>query len=334
MNAVTLSRPADVTTLDDLCARFEQEEAANNPDATVALDGVRMTAEGTLRLPAVSGEFALNDWSRRQLAKVCGLSWDRWFENAPPIDRAEELNRRLARASGTVCVRTTSHVADGVEGNGTIRAFVSTDYSAVSDALVARVLHDALRGIEDHVRIVRYAMTDLSTTFVVRVGDKLTPSAEVGGLEGCVYVRNSGVGYARLVVGLLLNRLACKNGLIVSLPGATLVRAAHRFLDAARISERLTEGLRDLPAKLHRGARELAEATHAEVANVELELRDVLREARLPLRLVTPVMAAYAREPRPTRFGIVSALTLHAQEETPEVRHGLERAAGLYLAQG
>jgi hypothetical protein len=128
--------------------------------------------------------------------------------------------------------------------------------------------------------------------------------------------------------------LACKNGLIVSLPGATLVRAAHRFLDAARISERLTEGLRDLPAKLHRGARELAEATHAEVANVELELRDVLREARLPLRLVTPVMAAYAREPRPTRFGIVSALTLHAQEETPEVRHGLERAAGLYLAQG
>ena len=78
----------------------------------------------------------------------------------------------------------------------------------------------------------------------------------------------------------------------------------------------------------------MADATHAEVSNVELEVRDVLREARLPLRLVAPVVAAYQREPRPTRFGIVSALTLQAQSESAEVRHDLERAAGLYLAQG
>jgi hypothetical protein len=333
MNALSLPS-RDVSTLDDLVTRFEERESMNNPDVTVGLDALRLTAQGTLRLPDVEGEFALNDWSRRQLAKVCGVSWERWFENAPPEDRAEELNRRLARASGTVRVRTTSQVAEGVEASGTIRALVSTDYSPVSDALVAGVVRDALRGIEDHTRIVRYATTDLSTTFVVRVGDKLTPSAEVGALEGCVYVRNSGVGYARLVVGLLLHRLACKNGLIVSLPGATIVRAAHRFLDPSRIRERLFEGLRDLPSKLHRGARELAEATRAEVSNVELEVRDVLREARLPLRLVAPVMAAHAREPRPTRFGVASALTLHAQAESPEIRHDLERAAGLYVAQG
>ncbi len=59
----------------------------------------------------------------------------------------------------------------------------------------------------------------------------------------------------------------------------------------------------------------------------------MLREARLPLRLVAPVLAAYAREPRPTRFGIASALTLQAQSESAEVRHDLERAAGIYVAQ-
>jgi hypothetical protein len=197
---------------------------------------------------------------------------------------------------------------------------------------VAGVVRDALRDVEGHTRLVRHATTDLSTTFVVRVGERLTPNAEVGDVEGCIYVRNSGVGYARLVVGLFLHRLACKNGLIVSLPGATLVRAIHLRVDPVRIQHRVTLGLRDLPGKLYRGARLMAESTAMEVTNVELEVRDVLREAHLPMRLVAPVMAAYAREPRPTRFGVASALTLRAQAEPSEVRHDLERAAGIYLA--
>jgi hypothetical protein len=333
MNALTIHTPTtDVTTLDDIVEQFEVDEAANNPDVTVGLDHVRMAAHGTLHVPGLSGEFALNDWSRAQLAHLVGVRWDRWFENADEEDRAEELNRRLARASGTVRVRTTKLVPEGAEANGTIRALVSPGYTPVADAHVAGLVRDALRGAD--TRVVRYATTDLSTTVVVRVGDKLTPSAEVGALEGCIYLRNSGVGFARLVVGLLLHRLACKNGLIVAVPGATLVRAVHRFIDPVRIAERLTDGLRDLPAKLHRAARGMAVATGVDVSNVEFEVRDVLREARLPLRLVAPVIAAYQRERRPTRFGIVSALTLQAQVESPEVRHDLERAAGLYLAEG
>jgi len=333
MNTLALSANDDVTTLDDLVARFEADETANNPDAVVSLDKVRMTAEGTLRMPSLHGEFAMNDWARRQLAKLVGVTWDRWFEGTDARERAEEMNRRLARASGTVRVRSSKHVTEGSHADGVIRAFVSPDYSPIADALVARVLRDSLRGVEDHVRLVRHATTDLSTTFVVQVGERLTPSAEVGAIEGCVYARNSGVGFARLVVGVMLHRLACKNGLIVSLPGATLVRAVHLYVDPVRIQQRLADGLRDLPAKVHRGARAMAESTREDVANVELEVRDVLREARLPMRLIAPVMTAYEREPRSTRFGIASALTLHAQSENPEVRYELERAAGVYLGQ-
>ncbi len=333
MNAVSLQH-RDTSTLDDLVTRFEERETRNNPDVTVQLSALRMGPEGTLQLPTLRGEFALCDWARGQLGRLVGASLDRWFENAAPNDRAEEMNRRLARASGTVRVRTSKALPEGVEADGTVRAFVSPQYSPVLDAQVAGLLRDALRGVEDHVRLVRQATTDLSTTFVLRVGETLTPSAEVGAVEGCLHVRNSGVGYARLVVGLSLHRLACKNGLILALPGSTLVRAIHLHVDPVRLAQRLTEGLRDLPGKLHRGARVLAESTSIEVSNVELAVRDVLREARLPMRLVAAVMAAYQREPRPTRFGIVSALTLHAQAEPPEVRHDLERAAGLYVAQG
>ena len=86
---------------------------------------------------------------------------------------------------------------------------VGPDYSPVPDAVIGSVLRDALASVEPDTRFVRCSMTDLTTNFVVRVGEKLTPSAEVGAIEGCIFVRNSGVGYAKLVVGLLLHRLAC-----------------------------------------------------------------------------------------------------------------------------
>jgi hypothetical protein len=131
----------------------------------------------------------------------------------------------------------------------------------------------------------------------------------------------------------MLHRLACKNGMIVSLPGATLVRAVHLRVDPVRIGQRLVEGLRGLPDAIHRGVSVMADATGAEVSNVELEVRDVLREAKLPMRLVQPVMTAYAREPRPTRFGVSQALTLAAQALSPEQWFDLERASGIYIAQ-
>jgi plasmid stability protein len=322
-----------VVTLDDLVTSFEVDEAVVNPDVTPPLNRIRMTAEGTLHVPNLHGEFGLNEWSRGQLAKLVGVSWDRWFEGADARERAEEMNRRLSRASGSVRVRSTKRAPEGLQADGTIRAFVSPDYSPIADALVARTLVSALRGVEDHARVVRHAATDLSTGFVVRVGDKLTPSAEVGAVEGCIYVRNSGVGYARLVVGLMLHRLACKNGLIVALPGARLVRAVHLHIDPVRFGQRLAEGLRSLPDAIHRGVRVMADSTGSEVSNVELEVRDVLREAKLPMRLVQPVLTAYAREPRATRFGVSQALTLAAQVLSPEQRFDLERAAGVYLAQ-
>jgi plasmid stability protein len=333
MNALTLLTHDDITTLDDLVASFETAESLSNPDVVVPLDKIRMTGDGMLHVPNLHGELALNDWSRSQLARLAGVSWDRWFEGTDARERAEEMNRRLARASGTVRVRSTRRIVKDVQADGVIRALVSPDYSPIADALVVRVLGDALRGVEDQARVVRYSATDLSTVFAVRIGERLTPSAEVGAVEGCVYVRNSGVGFARLVVGLMLHRLACKNGMIVSLPGATLVRAVHLHVDPFRIAQRIAEGLRDLPDKIHRGARVMAASAAYDVANVELEVRDVLREAKLPMRLVQPVMSAYAREPSPTRFGVSQAITLAAQALTPEQRFDLERAAGIYLAE-
>jgi hypothetical protein len=274
----------------------------------------------------------MTEWARGQLSRAVGVTWDRYFSNARPTDVAEEMNRRFSRATETVKLRSVSRVTHAIEATGTITALVGPDYSPVPDAVIGNVLRDALATVNQDTKILRCTTTDLTTNYVVRVGERLTPNAEVGAVEGCLYVRNSGVGFAKLVVGIMLHRLACKNGLIVSLPGATLVRSVHRGLDIEKVRERLSEGLRGLPERINTSAKLLAQSTHVEVANVELEVRDLLREARLPLRLVPSVMAAYLREPSRTRFGIAQSLTLAAQTESPEVRFDLERAAGLYLS--
>jgi len=338
MNAAAVSFPLPREHHDDtlagLVGRLEAQDALALPDRTVPLSKLRMTAGGTLIVPAVQGSFAFTEWARDQLARQVGVNWPKFFEHAKPNEVAEEMNRRFSRATEVVKLRSVSRVSENVEATGTITALVGPDYSPIADGLVGGVLRDALLGVNEDTKIIRCTTTDLTTSYVVRVGEKLTPNAEVGAIEACIYVRNSGVGYAKLVVGLLLHRLACKNGLIVSLPGATLVRAVHRGLDLDRVRERLAEGLKGLPERVNTSAKVLAGSTTVEVANAELEVRDLLRESRLPLRLVSSVMASYLREPVRTRFGVSQALTLAAQGESPEVRFSLEQAAGLYLAAG
>jgi len=337
MNAAAVSFPlpreAHDDTLAGLVDRLEAHDEEALPDRTVPLSQLRMTAANTLIIPVVQGSFAMTEWARGQLSRAVGITWDRYFANAKPNDVAEEMNRRFARATETVKLRSVSRAADNIEATGTITALVGPDYSPIADGLVGGVLRDALATVNEDTKVLRSSTTDLTTSYVVRVGEKLTPNAEVGAIEGCLYVRNSGVGYAKLVVGIMLHRLACKNGLVVSLPGATLVRSVHRGIDIEKVRERLVNGLRGLPERVNTSAKLLAESTRVEVANVELEVRDLLRESRLPLRLVPSVMSAFAREPgRSSRFSVSQALTLAAQGETPEVRFSLEQAAGLYLA--
>ena len=184
------------TTLAGLVERLELRDAETLPDRTVQLSKVRMTANGTLVVPGVQGSYGLTEWARGQLSRTVGLNFGRYFSNARPTDVAEEMNRRFSRATETVKLRSVSRVSESTEATGTITALVSPDYSPVPDALVGGVLRDTLSGVNGDTKILRCTTTDLTTSYVVRVGERLTPNAEVGAVEGCLYVRNSGVGFA------------------------------------------------------------------------------------------------------------------------------------------
>ncbi len=120
MSAAAVSIPSENhhDTLAGLVERLEARDAEANPDRTVQLSTVRMTAADTLILPGVSGTLAMTDWARGQLAQRVGLRWDRFFSNAADVDVADEMNRRFARATETVKLRSVSRVTEHIEATG------------------------------------------------------------------------------------------------------------------------------------------------------------------------------------------------------------------------
>jgi hypothetical protein len=213
-----------------------------------------------------------------------------------------------------------------------LRALVSPGYTTIEDGAVARALLDRLGPVDPP--LVRHQVTDRTTSYVVQVGPslRLTGPARVGEVRGGVLVRNSDVGFASLVICAHLTRCVCSNGMMVT-EDAPILHRAHRRLDMAALYEKLTEGLKNLPARLERGGRALERAGHHPVGNVEAALVEVLRLARLPVRLLGVLLEAYRHEPHASVFGVTQAVTLGAQHTsvTPEDRHVLEQAAAVYL---
>jgi hypothetical protein len=321
------------TTLSFVASKLAQVEAQENPDTDVSLSSLKATAQGSIEIPQL-GEHVLTDWSRSQLGSVLGLSWEKFFSGAGPDERAEDLNRRFRRARGVVRLRTTRTKPEDAPGEGTLRAVVSTTFSSIKDTTVTSMLSDALQAVEPDARIVRHSVTDLSTSFVVKLGEtyKVGGPGRVGDVWGGLLVRNSGVGYSKLLVNLHLVRLSCLNGMAAPLLLPAVLRARHRWLEEGQVRQSIEEGLRGVGERLRRSTLVLGESARVVVDDVEAEVRRVLQAAKLPLRFARPILAAYAREPHASRFGISQAITLHAQIESPEVRLQLEDVAGRYVA--
>lgn len=319
-------------TLFDLVERFTEEEEQHNPDAVLPISKLRATPQGLIDVPG-AGACALTDWSQKQMASLLGVRFDRWFENASPTERADELNRRLARASGDIRVRSTRAVDAGVEADATLRALVSTGYSPVEDSQVGRLVIAAMRHVDGEMKLIRVDVTDRSSTFVVAVGKpyKVGGDGQVGDVWGGLMVRNSGVGFASLLMVAHLVRLVCRNGMTCPMPDAVLLRRRHRALDDNNLRWQLADRLEQLPGKLQLAGDALRASTEAQIADVKATVRGVLQQANLPLRMLPPVMEAYGREPLPTAFGVSQALTLAAQRFPAEERFDLEQAAGEYL---
>ena len=75
-------------SLSDLIGRFQDLESLDNDDTVLDLNTLRMADNGNIAIPSL-GEYALTDWSRKQVSSLVGVMWDRWFATAAPIEQAQ-----------------------------------------------------------------------------------------------------------------------------------------------------------------------------------------------------------------------------------------------------
>ncbi len=321
-----------VHTLSELHAALRAIEASENPDMTLPLKDLRATERGTLVVPGL-GEFMLTDWSRSQLETKLGVRWDRWFALVSREEGAAEINTRLSRSTERVKLRTTRPEPNTPGTPGVLRAFVTERYSPFQDSVLAELLSDVLDAADHEVS--RVSITPRTVSYVLTIGDAFRPGgdAQIGDVKGGIIVRNSGVGFASLLVTSHLERLICTNGMVVPVEDPILIACVHRGVSVEKIRERLVERARAIGGALREGAERLLASRRYRVVDREAVFRELLKRAQLPKKLVLQLEAAYAREPEDTAFGMVQAATRASQDLVPEARLALERAASGYLAE-
>ncbi|HNV68260.1 MAG TPA: DUF932 domain-containing protein [Candidatus Ozemobacteraceae bacterium] len=318
--------------LPDLIDYLHEVESYENPDTVLDLKDLSFNTRQNLVFPS-GAEHALNDWSQRQLGSLLGIRYDKWFEMATPEERAMQMNQRLCRFNGQMKFRTSWARDNSVEADGIVQAIVSPTFSVISDAFIADLL--MTENLSLGLSVVRFHRTERTVSYMLGVGMPSYTDREVGNVWGCLSVQNSGVGFCSLTVTLSLVRLVCTNGMTAPVANSVLLRRKHLGIAADDVAAKLTDSIRHAPELLAQGISNLVQSRQRPISNPEEALALLLSRAKIGNKHLPAFLAAYAREPQPSVFGIGQAATdaqTHLQIGlSPEDRLQLENVTGEYL---
>ncbi len=303
------------------------------PDQILSLSRLYATQDGYIEAPGF-GRLVLTQWSRRQLAAILGIRWDKWFaeELVAPADRAQEINLRFRRSSETRKIRARRFAADeSALGRGVLRAFVSPTYAPMDDMQIMETLGRVLGSQVDELRFVRLDLTDESSQYAaVNIEDVDLGLGKVDRHRSGFVLANSEVGSRALSVFAWIWRLVCTNGLVARTSKA--FRMVHRRRKGELVASRLAEAVKELSTDW-RQAETLIRDSQREVIGNPREALTAVVERNPHLRSISQaILSAYDLEPDGTRFGIVQALTRAAQRFRPEERLMIEQIAGDVVA--
>lgn len=218
-----------------------------------------------------------------------------------------------------------------------IRGFLTDKYSTYDNVEVAEVLMNNLS--DDEFRIVGKTVNEevLHARIVSR--HELDIKGDESPLFWGFYIDNSDVGRRSLSLSLMIWRQNCKNGLIVPLSNNTrLVRSYHKgdtsyntkklmfaFSDSERIIDNTVELIN---SSINKSIVDRFDGTKPMQHFVD----EVKARTGLSTKSVGKVMDLLSNDLYPkTQWGLINAITEHAQDYSLERRIQLEASAGKLL---
>jgi hypothetical protein len=331
--AALSTTPLSGQTFESVMGKVSANSTLALPDQVMPISRLRATDDGFIEVPGV-GMTNLTQWSRRQLAGILGIRWDRWFSEdlVVPADRAAEINLRFRRSSESLKIRTRRWAAhEEAKGEAVLRAFVSPTYAPIDDLQVFEKLNSVLGGRVEELCFVRLDVTDESSQYAaVNRQDVDLGISKPDHHRNGILIANSETGSRSLTLLVWIWRLVCTNGLVA--PESSVFRMVHRRQKDGVIQAKLAIAVRLLPEYWNRTEKALRNARQDPVDDPHAAL-EVMVTAHPQLRPISEsVYDAYEQDPEPTRFGLIQAVTRAAQALRPEDRLTVEEFAGRIAA--
>jgi len=345
----------DEDKVERVSAKGRGVDSSDDPGYTsMALDKLLFTSAGTVQAPGF-GLLSTTPHARRQVGKLIGVRWDKFFGAQDPdkINRAvrDHLKARAEDDKPIVKLVARKHFENRPESDGLLRGVVTPSYTELRDArLLDRIsatqgrskMRDMAFSTFDlrdngshyclvHKEPVNLAKEGLPPSGFSPGGAHGSPSGEVGyyGLR----LRNSEVGTYSYTADGYIMRLICVNGLMVPVNGGRILKRVHRGLGDEKLDELINDMFRKIDHMREEVSAKNRRLRSITVRDPEDEIRNYLGRQGQPVIVQDAVVKAYKDEPEETAFGVLQAITAAARalHDAPDRQHELELLGGNYI---
>jgi hypothetical protein len=291
----------------------------NKWDRKVPAAALRIADDGALELhgDGSAERFALSEHAIGQMCQRLGIPV-RYYRRLPDALKITLANYDLDRLSDRTYL---------LRGRGQhVRAFLSTDFVPCDNAEIVRTTRELLAGRPITVRSFVLEETRL---YLKVISEEIADRDS--GLKGGVMIGNSEVGLGSVSIEPFVYRLPCTNDLVVSAEQS--FRHPHAGLNADELRKRAALAV-SIAFDVATDVLKRFLKTHEEpIADPAEEICLLAEAQKMSCKFADEVIASYAAEPEPTRFGVINAFTRAAQKLGPLQRIEVERFAGSLLGE-
>lgn len=259
--------------------------------------------------------YVLSELATGQLCERLGIPAP-YYRRLPPQMKATVANFDLKRMSERPFL---------LRGKGPhVRAVLSGEYVAYNNSAIAETVESLLRS--EGLQIKSFVLEE-TNCFLKIVSEELVEPAS--GLKAGIMIGNSEVGMGSVSVEPFVFRKACTNDLIVT--QAKAFRHAHIHFTPNELTRRMAEAIGDGFLVVSRILDAFLQTRNDAVPDPLAVIRKIAEQRHMSQKLTDEVVARYAAEAEPNRFGVINAFTAAAQTLAPLQRIETERFAGSLL---
>lgn len=363
MRGLNLTDTKKLLKFDHVRADVASAHDLKNEDVVIEMSKLRVTPQLNLEVPKL-GTFTMTDYAQKQLGTILGVQWAKWFD--PKLvtyeQVQEEITRRFQKTGDSRKLRTCRFRdgAPGVEGcDGYLRAVLSPTYYPIDDE---RVFDRLERKFGSRVEGLSFMKNHLSRksswgndhcnhyTIVgqpVNMGpilrdhpdDRVRQIYDIAEAEGALpktdlvypgfHMRNSEVGYTAITIDEFSFRLVCLNGMMITTGDSRLLYRQHRPIEDGVLDKQLGEVFERVPVVWENTRRRLNKLQEIQLQHAEEEIEKRLAKLEAPKHFREKAIEAFKKEPLPSMYGVVQAITRAAQQyEDMDKRFEYEAYAG------